>query len=33
MYRTVSDSIVEKRIDTYLSETIEYPGTEILKKK
>ena len=33
MYRTVSDSIVEKRIDTYLSETIEYPGTEILKKE
>ena len=31
MYRTVTDSINQGKIETYLMETVDYPGTEILK--
>ena len=33
MYRTVTDSINQGKIETYLVETVDYPGTEILKEK
>ncbi len=33
MYRTVTDSINQAKIETYLTETVDYPGTEILKKE
>ena len=32
MYRTVTDSINQGKIETYLIETVDYPGTEILKE-
>ena len=33
MYRTVTDSINQRKIETYLTETVVYPGTEILKEE
>jgi len=33
MYRTVTDSINQRKIETYLTETVDYPGTEILKEE
>ena len=33
MYRTVTDSINQGKIETYLTETVDYPGTEILKER